>query len=635
MKPVPPKKPPVKPVQKKQAGNTPQMKMPAKLELPLARKWMIIMGLILFTFVIYGNSIWNSYSGDDAIITTQNHFVQEGAKGIGQIFAKGFLYGFNQRNDQSYRPITLTFMAVEKQMFGESPLVHHFFNVFWYAITAVFLFLTLLKVFRKYNYIVPLLITVLFIAHPIHTEVVANIKSRDEILSFLFCIIAVYCSMKYYIYDEAPTYVVLSWVFFFLSILSKETVLTYAFVIPMVYYYFTDFKPWKLIVIGMPFVGVVLLYMIIRLKVLTFFTFDEQMIVINNSLMAAHNWPDRLATTIFILGKYIYLLFVPYSLTWDYSYNQIPVVSLLSPQALISIAVYAGLIVYAIMGLKKKDPISFGIFYFIITMSVVSNLFIKIGSTMGERFLYTSSLGFCIAIAFIIVRLLKIQTDAPRPKVTSLYIVAGVILVPYSIRTITRNPDWKNNFALFSSAANISTNSARAHQAIAFTYTDSALKVTNANDRTALFNKAIPEYYAALKILPDYSEALYNLGWNYYSMGDLTKNNASPYFDSAKVSFEKCIKADPVYINAYNNLGVIYFNRKDYGNAIFTFEKGLQANPNNAGMYENLGAAFYNLNRFDSCIYYYQKALLIDPGLNAARENMSKAQNALLAGQKH
>ena len=82
-------------------------------------------------------------------------------------------------------------------------------------------------------------------------------------------------------------------------------------------------------------------------------------------------------------------------------------------------------------------------------------------------------------------------------------------------------------------------------------------------------------------------------------------------------------------------MGVIYFNRKDYGNAIFTFEKGLQANPNNAGMYENLGAAFYNLNRFDSCIYYYQKALLIDPGLNAARENMSKAQNALLAGQKH
>ena len=30
------------------------------------------------------------------------------------------------------------------------------------------------------------LIGLVFIAHPLHTEIVANIKGRDEILSFLF-----------------------------------------------------------------------------------------------------------------------------------------------------------------------------------------------------------------------------------------------------------------------------------------------------------------------------------------------------------------------------------------------------------------------------------------------------------------
>ncbi len=436
---------------KKQAGNAQPKKAEPKFALPDAKKWIILIGLAVFTFILYGNTIGHDYALDDDIITRRNAFVQEGTSGIGHIFSKGFLYGFNHANDQSYRPVTLTSIAIEKQFFGNDPHVHHFFNVFWYAITAIFLFLTLTKIFRKYNFIVPLLITLLYVAHPVHTEVVANIKSRDEILSFLFCIMALYFSLQYYLYNKPKYFQVFSWVFFFLAILSKETVLTYAIIIPMVYFFFTEFNIKKIVMLAVPFALIVGLYMIIRGKVLDSITFNEKMEVINNTLMAAKSGVDRLATTIYILGKYIWLLFVPLSLSWDYSYNQIPIVSLGSIQALVSILIYVALGGYAIFRFKKKDPVSFGILYYIITMTLVSNLFVKIGSSMGERFLYTSSLGFAIAIGFLIIRALKIKADALRPNLKALYAVSGVILLLFSIKTIARNTDWNNNFTLFES----------------------------------------------------------------------------------------------------------------------------------------------------------------------------------------
>jgi hypothetical protein len=625
----------MKPVKKQSAGNATARKKPATnappkktgtdFTLPDAKKWAILIGLVVFTFILYGNTIMHDYALDDDIITRRNEFVQQGTSGIGHIFSKGFLYGFNRMNDQSYRPVTLTSIAIEKQIGGNNPHIHHFFNVFWYAVTAIFLFLTLLKIFRKYNYVVPLLITLLFIAHPVHTEVVANIKSRDEILSFMFCIISLYFSVNYYCYNKPKYFEIVSWGFFFLAILSKETVLTFAFIIPMAYYFFTDFPIKKVLFIALPLGIIVAIYMFIRGHVLDSITFNEKLEVINNTLMAAHSGSDRLATTILILGKYIWLLFVPVTLSWDYSFNQIPIVSLSNPEAILAILVYAGLGVFAFIGLKKKDPVAFGIIYFIAAMLLVSNLFVKIGSSMGERFLYTSSLGFCIAIAFIILRLLKVKIDVSRPNLNTTYAVVGIILLAFSVKTIARNMDWEDNFTLFKSGVVTSPNSARARQSMAITYTDSALKINDPVQRKKFFDDAISEYHAALRILPDYSEALYNMGWNYFSMPD---------YDSAKVAFEKCIKADPRYTSAYQDLGVIYFNEKNYPKAISIFNAALRINPNDADMYANLGAAYYNTNRYDSSVYFSQKALDLNPGINSARTNLSKAQSAL-SSMKH
>jgi NADH:ubiquinone oxidoreductase subunit 6 (subunit J) len=103
-----------------------------------------------------------------------------------------------------------------------------------------------------------------------------------------------------------------------------------------------------------------------------------------------------------LLGKYLLLLIFPYQQVCDYSFNQLPLVGFGSWQTLLSLLIYVALIIYAIRSLRKKSPVAYGIFFFIITMSIYSNLVYLIGSSFADRFLFIPSLGYCMAIVYLL-----------------------------------------------------------------------------------------------------------------------------------------------------------------------------------------------------------------------------------------
>ncbi len=96
------------------------------------------------------------------------------------------------------------------------------------------------NLFRKMPLFV-LLATLIFMAHPVHTEVVANIKSRDEILSFLNGTLAL---LLVFDYSKSKNWIslALAVIFFFLSLLSKETAMTTLAIIPFMLFFFTPKK---------------------------------------------------------------------------------------------------------------------------------------------------------------------------------------------------------------------------------------------------------------------------------------------------------------------------------------------------------------------------------------------------------
>ena len=194
--------------------------------------------LILFGigFFLYSNTFKHDYVLDDSGTITLNGFVQQGWKGIPDLLKVEFWH-FNNLSLGYYRPLSLITFAIEHQYFGNNPHASHLINGFIYGLTGFFLFLLLRKTFSSFHWMLAFVSTALFVAHPVHTEVVANLKSRDELLSFLNLVLTLLMALIY-VDSQKRKYFFLSLLFFYLALLSKETAITGLALIPLFFYFF-------------------------------------------------------------------------------------------------------------------------------------------------------------------------------------------------------------------------------------------------------------------------------------------------------------------------------------------------------------------------------------------------------------
>jgi tetratricopeptide (TPR) repeat protein len=83
--------------------------------------------------------------------------------------------------------------------------------------------------------------------------------------------------------------------------------------------------------------------------------------------------------------------------------------------------------------------------------------------------------------------------------------------------------------------------------------------------------------------------------------------------DSARRYYEKSIKLNPRYPEAINNLGTVFYSKKNYRKAIATYRRALKINPQSASVLSNLGTAYFARKRYKEALEMYQQALAIDP----------------------
>src|ERR1035437_608967 len=437
------------------------------------QRLVFILGIIvaIFGFILYMNTIGNDYALDDMAVITKNKFVRNGFSGIPSIFHTFYWQGYWDLNAGLYRPLSLILFAIEWQLFPDAPHIYHFINVLLYAFIGFLLFRTLVKLLPKLNLVFPFIVSLIFIAHPIHTEVVANIKSADELLCFLFFLLSIN-SLLNYLSSKSRNKLIWSLSYFFISLFSKESAASFLLIIPLLLYFFTN-TPLKVNRnISVLFLLITGIFLAIHSIVLSNVGLPRVSYSYHdNSILLTNVFSQRMATAIFIMGTYLKLLFIPYLLSYDYSFNQIPITSFSNIIVIASIIFYIGMFVYALLRFRKKDLISFSILFYLITMFLVSNLVVLIGSTMAERFLFIPSLSFCFIIGFILTKLTK--------KINLLNLYGGVadfmkqnskvfipvvaLLLIYSFTTIYRNRDWKDNYSLFKHDVLSSPNSGRTH----------------------------------------------------------------------------------------------------------------------------------------------------------------------------
>lgn len=617
-------------------------------------------------FLLYANTFTHEYTQDDAIVITDNMFTTQGMAGIPGILKYDTFYGFFKEAGKAnlvaggrYRPLTLILFAIEYQLFGQNPFIGHLINALLYGLTGFVLYWLLLQLFSSkenlvQGYLIALATSLFFIAHPIHTEAVANIKGRDEIVTLLGSLAALHFSLKAFANKKAALNIVAG-VLFFLALLSKENAITFVAIVPLTYYFFTKAKVQQIVIQALPFVIAAALFLVLRTSVIGLSSGEPPMELMNNPFLkwqgnqyVPFTAAERLATVIFTLGKYLQLLIFPHPLSHDYYPRQVSIMTFGDWQVLLSLALYVGLVGYAIFGLRRKDPISYGIWFYLITLSIVSNLVFPVGTNLAERLLFMPSVGFCLAIVVLLQRLFFSKKLTTFKQLYPFFGVLVLLFALLCVKTISRNPTWKDNFTLFTTDINTSPNSAKLRNAVGGELVTQSVKEKNEQRRLAMLQEAAGHLRVAVKIHPTYKNAYLLLG-NCY--------NYLQQYEEAIASYRQALALDPDYKEAFDNLVITYaqagryfgerqgnlakaieylqqgyqLRSDDYetlrllgvahgmsGNvqkAIEFFEKGTQLQPNNAGAWYDLGTAYHNAGNAEKGSEYIQKALAIEPDI--------------------
>ncbi len=571
-----------------------------------------MLGLIvaLVGFVLYLNTAGHEFVLDDYSLIKENRQTKRGFSAIGDILTSSYRSGYTIIDDEVYRPLSKVMFAMEWGIFGDNPAPGHWINILLYAGIGYLLFLMLCRLFPG-QLLVPFIASLLFMAHPIHTEVVANIKSRDELLGFLF-ITSTVISLHAYLTKGKQRTLLLSLGLFFISLISKESYITFVALVPLIVYFFTDLPASKNLRVSLMMLIPALLYLLIRRSVLGS-ALPASQSVADNLLAAAPDIGSRLATAIYIMGIYLKQLFFPHPLIFDYSYKQIPIITAGDWRFWVSFTAYLALFVFAVIRFKKKDKLSFSIFVFFIFLSIYTNLFVLIGSSFGERFLFAPALGFCLAIALLIHSFLK-KNGETQPGDVGGFIrqhaaplgMTSVILVLFGYQTLARNVVWKSNLSLYSHDVLLAPNSTRTHYYLGNLLTkDDTYKDLDSAGKSMMIDSAIHELQRAVDIYPKFADAYNQMGVAYYRKKDYQK---------AYEKYELALKANPTDATIHNNLGTILFETGQYQEAMKAFSQAVRYKADYPEAYANLGSAYGMMKDYDNAINYLSKAVKYDPG---------------------
>ncbi len=568
----------------------------------------LLLGII--SFAVYANSIKNGFAVDDSALIVNNSLVTQGPSAIPELLCTPYRHGFAKDKNDLYRPLSLTMFAAEYSLFHKDPGPMHLINVLFFVGCVMLLFQFLTKFFDGRKPFVVFVTTLLFALHPIHTEVVANIKSRDELLCFFFAFLSLNIFMKY-IGTGKALHLVLGAFCFLLSFLSKETVISFVFVVPLIFFFYKNEHRQRSAFITGAVLLVAVGVLAVRFAVLSHYhANDIAHISMRDNILAnpGLSFESRWATTVLILGYYVKLLIVPYPLVWDYSYSTINYVHFYNISAIVSLLAYLFLFGYAVRQLlqKRKDPFAFSFLFFLSSVALFSNIFFFVSVTLAERFLFLPSVGFCLAIALLIEKLVADTSEGvaaiKQPKVLAVLLPVCVV---YSVVVFGRNREWANNFTLYRVDVKKNPNSTRINYLLG---SELVSKVAAAEPdpirQKQIRDEGIAYLLKAASIFPGYVSVENYLGFAYM-------NNQQ--YDSAEVHCEKALDLDPNNIALADNLAGLYITNKKYDKGIKLYSYLLRVDPRDASVYANLGICYGNLGNYDSSLYYARRAISMDP----------------------
>ena len=575
-----------------------------------------IWGLVL---VAYSNSFQGALVFDSAPVIAQDPRIRQATpENIESILTGG--YWHIHPTAGLYRPFTTFSYLLNYAVLGNGPrpVGYHWVNFVLHELNVALVYsLGLLTLGEAAP---ALALAAIWGLHPVLTESVTNIVGRADLLAALGVLAGLLCHAR-----GAPA-VGRHKVAWLAALAAAQTFALFSkesgAVLPVLMLLYNLTWPergkWR---------HAALAYAVVALPLVVFFCLRSgvnlHMLIDHseNPLVGAGFWTAHL-TAVKVIGKFLWLFLWPAYLSADYSYNAVPlfgwrISNWEDAKALIALAVLLGAallaLLLAVRWRRTGKPLLFFLAFFFVALSPTSNLIVRIGSIMAERFLYLPSIGLAGCIVAAACMLGRWQPLPLRLAAPVAWAALGLVCLAFTARTYARNIDWQDGLSLWTSAVNVCPESAKAHYNL-------AKELEHIPGRLP---EAIAEYRQAVRIEPDRPDAHNNLG-----DALLLTPGGLP---AAIAEYQAALRIHPDLAETHNNLGnALAQIPHRLPDAIAEFQTALRLEPRNAEVHYNLANALAQIpHRLPDAIAEYQTALRIQPDHADAHNNLANALSGI------
>ncbi len=544
-----------------------------------------IICLILMCFFTYSNSITGKFIYDDITLIKYNDYIKDWVN-LPQALTDNIGAGSGNQSNFN-RPVQIISYMLDYSIWGLNPVGYHITNIILHSSVTLCIFWLVSLIFGHCAIPLALLTSLLYSAHPIHSEAVAYISGRADSLAALFTLLTIIFYLKTMLTKQRIWFLLLL-ISYSLALFSKEyTLIIFVLLLLYSHVFKREYRIKELIILLL----ITLIYLIPKVAIFQL-----------NSLAAVPTTVlQRLPGFFIAIFEYIRLLLSPFNLHLGYGN---PVFNFSEPRAIFGLGLSLLLLVFAFLKKYQRPLFSFAILWFFITLLPQSNLY-PLNAFMAEHWLYLPSLGFFLILAFSLTGLYN------KFKYLGLILMTG-ILTFYSYSTIKQNSYWQDPVSFYKRSLIFDGNNWNL-------YYNLGMNLEQKGD----FNEAIIAYREALAINPFDINIYYHLSNSYYRI-----NNAEKSVGLLKRVIE--MSADNPL--GYYWLGNLYTNIKQIDEAIEAYNRALQVDQNFALAYISLGKIFMDLadqlqaqKMFNQAAILLEKAVGVEPNFAAAQANLAVA----------
>ncbi|MDP4266138.1 MAG: tetratricopeptide repeat protein [Bacteroidota bacterium] len=567
----------------------------------LCNRWLIVLiGILLLVFLVYSNSINNSFTNrDDKENVLKNNDIKAlSLTNLKNIFTSSYL--------GMYSPLTMVSYAIDYSIKGLNPHMFHLTNLILHLFNCMLVFL-LFRVITG-NLFISGFVALLFGIHPLNVDGVSSISVRGSLLYSFFYLLSLIMYVCYTSKGNKPKYLFISIFLFVLSGLSKSTAITLPFVLLLIDWYMQRKMD--------PGVLIEKIQYLIFALIFGFLTIVFRQEAGHESNILMFSFIDRVLIRIYSLVFYPLNFLIPFKLS---------VLHLLPDDfklpLIYYISIFVLIVIIVLLYLNRHNRVilfGFALFFIQILLMIVRPPYGN--EIVAGRYAYLPFLGFYFISGYYTE---KLSEKYKKP----VYVFISAYVLVLCFMTYNRNKVWVNSIELWTDALHKYPQMGLGYNARGMAKSDSAD-----------YQGAIVDFNRALEIRSCYDEAFYNRGnallqlkdtigalKDYYRAVECNPHNTEAYLSIGKINIDKnnfrdalvyfnlAIKYKPDEANAYINRGLLYSKTGQNQKAMDDYNKCLSIDISNSIAYLNRGNIKRMLNDYQGAINDYDNAILYDP----------------------